>query len=608
MSNKNKLDNDDAEQDNFWKSILEGDHLDPDYLRHLGGELDLRVASSTSKKKRTPELLDAIRTLKNRDHFSIETIVKILCKYGAKKNEVLKAYEIVKQHDKEIERIENAISIYKNPVIITPGLNKAVGDFESHFDVSGDEPIMVSGPTGVGKSLFLYLAKRLFLKKHENAEDVPPIVEANCGHFAGKRADFNIGRSELFGHVKGAYTGADEDKKGLVEKANGGLLILEEVGELPFETQAMLLTFIETGEYRKLGDEEVFKAKAKIVAATNRESDLRADFRYRFFPFYISPLRERKQDILYYFYEIFPELTKRFTRSEVLLLLAHHWPGNVREIERIGRLIMRQNRIYNQASSGGPGPEDNRSTSNIYHLDPRDTSFDPEALINIRGELGQWGVDTDFLEKLLNKHRISLNSQNNELAFPEFAKTDGYSAWMDEFALKFCEDYPPFEEAYNGYLCFCELFLQDPEKANNLLTTLRECSWPPKIQSTLEYPASYADRVNKLKRDIMHYLQGVSDPDYKWPLNLGELWAALGKMKKQYNRSKKGQVSIDELVFEVAAQLKEADLLRHYYQKILEQTGGNVKAAAKRTGLLETTFRSRMEKLEMKFKKRGASK
>ena len=104
------------------------------------------------------------------------------------------------------------------------------------------------------------------------------------------------------------YTDAHDDKVGLVEKANGGLLILEEVGELPFEVQAMLLTFIETGEYRRLGDEEVKTATVKVVAATNRESALRVDFRYRFFPYYIPPLRERKNDILYYFHEIFINL------------------------------------------------------------------------------------------------------------------------------------------------------------------------------------------------------------------------------------------------------------------------------------------------------------
>ena len=108
------------------------------------------------------------------------------------------------------------------------------------------------------------------------------------------------------------------DKDGLVEKADGGLLILEEVGELPLEVQAMLLTFIETGEYRRLGDEEFETATVKVVAATNRESALRDDFRYRFFPYYIPPLRERKNDILYYFHEIFPELDQEFFKKRSL--------------------------------------------------------------------------------------------------------------------------------------------------------------------------------------------------------------------------------------------------------------------------------------------------
>ena len=140
------------------------------------------------------ELFDGIRYLRNVYHLSVDAIVDKLSKYGVKKDIILKAYEIIKAHDTEEGRREVERRIYKNPLIVPPGLNSAVVHFESHFAVSGDEPIMISGPTGVGKTLFLYLAKRLFQKQRQNKKKVPPIVEANCGHFAGKTSDLNIVR------------------------------------------------------------------------------------------------------------------------------------------------------------------------------------------------------------------------------------------------------------------------------------------------------------------------------------------------------------------------------------------------------------------------------
>ena len=210
---------------------------------------------------------------------------------------------------------------YDKPLIVPPRLNSLNVDFQSRYAVSGDDPIMILGATGVGKSLFLYLARCMFKEQHKYDLEPPPIVEANCAHFSSGDGTYSMARSELFGHVKGSFTGADKDKIGLVEVAKGGLLILEEVGELPFEVQAMLLTFIETGEYRRLGDEKLRRSKVKIVAATNRESDLRNDFRYRFLPLYILPLHERKEDILYYFKAFYPVLYYKILMSQIF---PHH--------------------------------------------------------------------------------------------------------------------------------------------------------------------------------------------------------------------------------------------------------------------------------------------
>jgi transcriptional regulator with AAA-type ATPase domain len=573
------------------------------------------------QKMPLPNLLKVICRLRDKYNLSIDSIIEKLSKV-ASKEDVLKAYEIIQKHDTEADRLEVKKLIDK-PLIVPPGLNSAVAQFESHFAVSREEPIMISGPTGVGKTLFLYLGKRLFKKQHNADEKVPPVVEANCGHFAGKSSDLNMARSELFGHVKGSHSLAKEDKKGLVEKANGGLLILEEVGELPFEVQAMLLTFIETGEYRRIGDEETRNSKVKIIAATNREFDLREDFRYRFFPYYIPPLLERKQDILYYFNQIFPDLTQKLTRSEVIVLLSHHWPGNVREIERIGMLLTRQN-YYAQVA--------NRDYY-ISHLNPKDTSFDPKALKNLNVELTKWGVDSGLVEKLLNKHRISLSYYNQEIAFPELSQKNDEFSWQDKFSLTYCNMYSPFTEAFEEFLRFCDLFLQNPSKDANILLTLRDCDSPlnrlktntmsiatkstiskapahspqghlfKKSTKVSDYPKSYDDKIEKLKKSIMKFLKEVDKPDSELPKSIDEFWMALEKLCE---KSKNGEPENSPLNMETLKEistLKEDDLMRYYYKKLLEITGGNVRSAARRTGLEENTFRSRLYKLGIKSKK-----
>ncbi len=536
----------------------------------------------------------------------IDELVKAITGYGFKKNEIVKVYKIVKKHDTEEDRLVIEKLLYEKPLIVPPGLNPAVLHFEAHFNVSDDDPIMILGPTGVGKSLFLYLARKLFKKRHQYDTTPPIIVEANCAHFSSGDGSYSLARSELFGHVEGAYTGAHKDKVGLVEIANGGLLILEEVGELPFEVQAMLLTFIETGEYRRLGNEEVKTATVKVVAATNRESALRDDFRYRFFPFYIPPLLERKYDILYYFHEIFPEITKNLSKSEVLLLLTHHWPGNVREIERIGRLINRENWINEQVLKNSRNDKSVPPTERIFHLDPRDTSFDPYFLESFVNDLKYWEVDVSFLEKLLKQHRVSVNYEANQKAFKELStRSNGYFSWFDGYALKFCNDFEPFDDAYNGYLLFCDLFLQDPAKDNNILATIKSQCTTSLFNTMGDYyddKPSYQKPLKVLRRQIMKYLNEFDSLEYDHIDNPWEFWRTLEQVAPDKDHFSAEFES--EEVLSAISELKEVELLKFYYRKQLGKTGGNIKAAAKLVGLKENTLRSRMTKLGMAFRKR----
>jgi hypothetical protein len=505
---------------------------------------------------------------------------------------------------------------FDNPFIVPPGIYQAVHDFEAHWCVSDKEPILVLGATGVGKSLFLHLSKQFFKKQNPTRRKKPvPIIEANCAHFSGARSDLNMARSELFGYVAGAFTGATDDKVGLVEKADGGLLVLEEIGELPLEAQAMLLTFVETGEYRRVGDVDNRKAKVKIVGATNREAALRVDFRYRFFPFYIPSLRERKQDILYYFHGIFPRLVGTLNKSEILVLLTHHWPGNVREVERVGRLLLRRR--------WKPGPPDaaigletadtaaiptqvkTYSDFGLYHLDPRDSPFDPDALINLNDRLRAHLADIALLEKLLNRLRVSIDDQSPTLAFQEMAGGDVEFCFFTEGYdnIKFCNDFPLFEEAFQGYLAFCGLFSQDPAKEENILASLRKCNIENFSLKGLDCSKSDEAKVCKLATAVMAYLKDFDAEDLSLPKEPREFWDTICRLKEESDTDGAYRKFENDEFIGMVCGMRERDLLKNYYLGLLKKTAGNVRMAAKNAGVLETTFRSKLDKLGIKYKR-----
>jgi len=203
-----------------------------------------------------------------------------------------------------------------------------------------DATVLLEGETGVGKELVANYVQQYSNRKHK------PFIKINCATIPATLLE-----SELFGHVKGAFTGADRSKRGLVEIAHGGTLFLDEIGEFPIELQAKLLRFLQEGEYMPLGSETPRKSNVRIIAATNRnlleliEEDLfRNDLYYRLYvyPITIPALRSRAEDIPE-FVEHFVQLyarkhyksIKKVSRLVVDELTKYHWPGNVRELENI---------------------------------------------------------------------------------------------------------------------------------------------------------------------------------------------------------------------------------------------------------------------------------
>jgi two-component system response regulator AtoC len=202
-------------------------------------------------------------------------------------------------------------------------------------------PVLVQGETGTGKEL---VARAL----HSfGANPEGPFVALNCGAIPDTLLE-----SELFGHRRGAFTGADRDHRGAIEQASKGTVFLDEVGELPPLLQVKLLRFLQEGEIRPLGSESAIQVSGRVVAATNRdlrravdEGRLREDFYYRLgaYEIVLPPLRDRRSDIPL-LVEHFRNRTQRRLGLDELpgpsdrslaVLEAHPWPGNVRELENI---------------------------------------------------------------------------------------------------------------------------------------------------------------------------------------------------------------------------------------------------------------------------------
>lgn len=208
-----------------------------------------------------------------------------------------------------------------------------------------DVTILVQGESGSGKELFARLIHAESRRAHG------PLVTVNCAALPASLAE-----SELFGHRRGAFTGADRDRAGHAQQADGGTLFLDEIAELHLDIQAKLLRFIEQGECQRLGDTAVQRVDARIVAATHRdlrlavhEGRFREDLFYRLqvIPVAVPPLREREHDSLMLLdHFLLAEASRvdlqppRLTTAARNRLLRHDWPGNVRELRNLVRRLV----------------------------------------------------------------------------------------------------------------------------------------------------------------------------------------------------------------------------------------------------------------------------
>lgn len=201
-----------------------------------------------------------------------------------------------------------------------------------------DATVLVQGESGTGKEL----AARAIHEQSDRAN--APMICVNCAAIPETLIE-----SELFGHEKGAFTGASSQRNGLIEAANGGTLFLDEIGELPLEAQARLLRFLQEGEIRRVGSVQSKKVNVRLVAATHRNlkslaksGDFREDLYYRLYvmELRIPPLRERGDDIIEIANQMLARTAERmsednlrFSHHALKTMMRYQWPGNVRELE-----------------------------------------------------------------------------------------------------------------------------------------------------------------------------------------------------------------------------------------------------------------------------------
>jgi len=238
----------------------------------------------------------------------------------------------------DVQKIKLRFGIIGNTYALTRAIDIAVQVAPT------DLSVLITGESGTGKEVFPQIIHQFSARKHAS------YIAVNCGAIPEGTID-----SELFGHEKGAFTGALSDRKGYFEVANNGTIFLDEIGELPLSTQVRLLRVLETGEFMKVGSSKVLKTNVRVVAATNinipqavKDGKFREDLFYRLntVPIVMPALRKRREDIYLLFRKFAQDFAEKYRMPALRLnegaqqiLQAYRWPGNIRQLKNITEQI-----------------------------------------------------------------------------------------------------------------------------------------------------------------------------------------------------------------------------------------------------------------------------
>lgn len=305
-----------------------------------------------------------------------------------------------------------------------PGLNRAI---EAAVNVaSTDLSVIVTGESGVGKEYIPRIIHDHSPRKHKR------YIAVNCGAIPEGTID-----SELFGHEKGAFTGAVDSRKGYFEEADGGTIFLDEVAELPIGTQVRLLRVLQNGEFIRVGSSKVQKTDVRVIAATNIHLEravatgkFRRDLYYRLntVPIVMPPLRERKEDIRMLFRKFASDFADKYTMQPVRLndeamkiLESYPWPGNIRQLKSVAERIstMETERLITAEILSGYLPKDHSSQMPVQSGGFTDNCSDPyrEFLIQLYAQYQQLRVEVDELIRIVKRSTITAH-ESSEFRVP----------------------------------------------------------------------------------------------------------------------------------------------------------------------------------------------
>ncbi len=350
-------------------------------------------------------------------HISFDEDIRMLTIIGSligqvvrSRQERLEELELLKQKNFELE---TKLSGVKNLNMI--GNSSKMRDVFSLVQMVGktNSTVLIRGESGVGKELIadaIHMASNRINK---------PFIKVNCSALPESLIE-----SELFGHEKGAFTGADAQRKGRFELADKGTIFLDEIGDIPLSAQVKILRIIQQRQFERLGGTETISTDVRIIAATNRkledmikDGEFREDLYYRInvFPIFIPPLRERRNDIpllVDHFIEKFNRQNnskiKRITTSALNMLMVYSWPGNIRELENcIERacILSTDNVIHSYHLPPSLQTADSTNTSAkggmMYTVEQVEQQLIREALTTTKGNIVKAAENLKITERML---------------------------------------------------------------------------------------------------------------------------------------------------------------------------------------------------------------
>lgn len=402
--------------------------------------------------------LNGIQLIKEAIEVESDIIVILITAYATIKSAVeaikLGAFDyLTKPINKEelllaVTRGLEKVEIMNENILLKHELEKTETKHESTFDYAttslqikgilkevakvaqSDSTVLITGENGTGKEV---LAKYIY---HHSKRANQPFIVVNCAAIPNQLLE-----SELFGHVKGAFTGAINDHKGYFEIANNGTIFLDEIGEVELLMQVKLLRVLQEREFSKVGDTKIRTTNVRIIAATNRilkdmieNSKFREDLYYRLnvFEFHLPALRERPEDIIFYFEKFLIDFAKQFNKPvpqiepEVKTILTNYeWPGNIRELKNLAERvsILCENNIITLDLIPNKYFQSDNSEKNVYNddniefSDSEDYNEVKDRMIKdfeinfIKNKLKHYKGNVAATAKAINFHPVSLRQK-----------------------------------------------------------------------------------------------------------------------------------------------------------------------------------------------------